>query len=243
MELPCELDPVFERALAKDPAARYPTCVAFVRALQDAFAAAHGTRAGMRMPEPPAANDRTVFLETPRRRSLSVVPLLLGLIVLAAAGAGAAYLLTRDNATTAPIVTTQVITRQVITRPGVTHNVTQTRVVTQHAPAPVTSAAAPATSTAAAAAPASSDGRSLNDQGYARMQAGDYGGALPLLQRSVQALSGAGYPYEAFANFNLGYTLLQLRRCSEAIPYLQTADRLEPGNRYVRKALQRAGHC
>jgi hypothetical protein len=59
----------------------------------------------------------------------------------------------------------------------------------------------------------------------------------------VQALAGAGYPYEAYANFNLGYTLLSLGRCGEAIPYLQKADGLEPGNKYVARALQRAGKC
>jgi len=244
-EVPCEVDPVFERALAKEPAARYPTCAAFVGALRNAFAAADDTTAAVPVPQPtlqpqPPATARTVFLETPERRS-RVGALLLGLIALAAAGAGAAYLLTRDNPTAAPIVTTQVVTR-----PGITHNVTQTRVVTQHAPAPVTSAAAATSATApttAAATPASGDGRSLNDQGYARMQAGDYTGALPLLQRSVQALAGAGYPYEAYASFNLGYTLLQLGRCGEAVPYLQKADGLEPRNKYVRKALQRDAHC
>jgi tetratricopeptide (TPR) repeat protein len=107
----------------------------------------------------------------------------------------------------------------------------------------VTSAAAVTTSPAASATPVSGSGRSLNDQGYARMQAGDYNGALPLLQHAVAALAGAGYPYEAYANFNLGYTLLQLGRCGDAVPYLQKADRLEPGNRYVAKALQRAGAC
>src|SRR3954453_21347876 len=46
-DLPCEVDPVFERALAKEPAARYPTCAAFVGALRNAFAAAEGTTAGI----------------------------------------------------------------------------------------------------------------------------------------------------------------------------------------------------
>jgi serine/threonine-protein kinase len=244
-DLPCEVDPVFERALAKEPAARYPTCAAFVGALRNAFAAAAGTTAGIpvpQLPQPPqqqpAPRSRTVFLDPPRRRRSLAAPLLLGLVILAAAGAAAAYLLTRDHTTTAPIVKTQVITR-----PGITHSVTQTRVITQHAPAPVTSAAAVTTSPAASATPVSGSGRSLNDQGYARMQAGDYNGALPLLQHAVAALAGAGYPYEAYANFNLGYTLLQLGRCGDAVPYLQKADRLEPGNRYVAMALQRAGAC
>ena len=47
------------------------------------------------------------------------------------------------------------------------------------------------------------------------MQAGDYAGALPLLQQAVAKLSGVGFPNEAYANYNLGYTLLQLGSCSE----------------------------
>src|SRR5437763_12510123 len=40
--LPCELDPVFDRALAKDPAARYATCADLVESLRSAFDEAAG---------------------------------------------------------------------------------------------------------------------------------------------------------------------------------------------------------
>src|SRR5919201_6217219 len=40
--LPCELDPVFRKALAKDPAYRYETCAEFVAALRSAMAEAAG---------------------------------------------------------------------------------------------------------------------------------------------------------------------------------------------------------
>jgi Flp pilus assembly protein TadD len=91
----------------------------------------------------------------------------------------------------------------------------------------------------------SADGHTLNDQGYSRMQAGDFAGAVSLLQQAVQKLSGSGPsdPYEAFANYNLGYSLLQLGRCDEAIAYLRNADRLEPWRHEPRKALQRAEKC
>ncbi|HEY6055855.1 MAG TPA: serine/threonine-protein kinase, partial [Gaiellaceae bacterium] len=42
-DLPSSLDPVFERALAKDPQARYPTCAEFVGDVRRAFADAAGT--------------------------------------------------------------------------------------------------------------------------------------------------------------------------------------------------------
>jgi tetratricopeptide (TPR) repeat protein len=77
------------------------------------------------------------------------------------------------------------------------------------------------------------------------MQAGDFAGAVPLLQQAVQKLNGAGPrdPYEAFANYNLGYSLLQLGQCAEAIPYLQNADRLEPWRHEPRQALKKAEKC
>ena len=75
------------------------------------------------------------------------------------------------------------------------------------------------------------------------MQAGDFAGALPLLQQAVTKLSGVGYPNEAYANYNLGYTLLQLGRCNDAVPYLQQAQRLEPHRSEPKDALKSAKHC
>src|SRR6266536_3133764 len=62
--------------------------------------------------------------------------------------------------------------------------------------------------------------------------------ALPLLQQAVDKLSGVGYPTEACANYNLGYTLLQLGQCSEAVPHLETAPQLEPQRHEPRDALK-----
>jgi Flp pilus assembly protein TadD len=100
-------------------------------------------------------------------------------------------------------------------------------------------------STTASPPPSGASGHALNDQGYSRMQAGDFAGAVPLLQQAVQKLRGAGPndPYEGFANYNLGYSLLQLDRCDEAIPYLQRAESLEPSRHEPRQALKRAERC
>jgi len=93
--------------------------------------------------------------------------------------------------------------------------------------------------------PPSPDGHTLNDQAYALMQHGNFAAALPLLQQAVQKLQGTGPtdPYEAYANYNLGFTLLQLGQCTAATPYLQSADELEPHNPQVHRALKSAGRC
>jgi tetratricopeptide (TPR) repeat protein len=77
------------------------------------------------------------------------------------------------------------------------------------------------------------------------MRAGDYNGALPLLQQAVKGLEGAGPtdPYEGYANYNLGYTLLHLGQCQQAIPYLEKAQRLEPQSPAPGQALARAQAC
>jgi serine/threonine-protein kinase len=94
--------------------------------------------------------------------------------------------------------------------------------------------------------PASSgNGHTLNDQGYSRLQRGDFAGALPTLQQAVRALRGSGPadPYEAYANFNLGYALYRLGRCSQAVPYLLRADQLEPQRHEPRDILRHAQRC
>jgi predicted Ser/Thr protein kinase len=80
--LPHELDPVFRRAMAKDPAARYPTTVDFVADLRAALADAAGTTRPLR----PVAAARPVT----RRRTSAWAGLLALLAVGGIAGAIAA---------------------------------------------------------------------------------------------------------------------------------------------------------
>ena len=60
------------------------------------------------------------------------------------------------------------------------------------------------------AGPPAASGAALNDAGYAQLQAGDYTGALPLLQQAVRQLSGTGSTDEAYADYNLAYATLAL---------------------------------
>jgi eukaryotic-like serine/threonine-protein kinase len=139
--LPCELDPVFERALAKNPTQRFGSCAEFVAALRAALADAAGSTRILAVPSPSR-------VPRPRR----AWPALLALLLLGAVGGAlAAYLLTRGNdnngaAPPQPKATTIVRT---VTRPS-GQTTTVVREVTTTPPAP------PATG---------SSGHALNDEG------------------------------------------------------------------------------
>src|SRR5919204_4943571 len=91
--LPCELDPVFQRALAKDPGQRYESAGEFVAALRAAMADAAGSTRELPVaaPAPPVS--------PPRRARSMRAWVLLAVLLLAgvAAGALAAYGLTRGG--------------------------------------------------------------------------------------------------------------------------------------------------
>jgi serine/threonine protein kinase len=229
--LPEELDPVFRQAMAKDPTRRFETSAEFVAALRAALSEAAGTTRSFRPVAatpggPPVTRRRP---GAPGRWAALAALLALG----AVGGAIAAVVLTSGDSKPKaappprPRVTTVIVTRQ-----GSTVQTTVT--------APTTS---PSTSPPPTTSPSSLSGSALNDAGYRKMQAGDYNGALPLLQQAVAKLSGVGFPTEAYANYNLGYTLLQVGRCTEAVPYLEKAKQLEPSRREPKDALKRAKHC
>jgi len=226
--LPDELDPVFRKALAKEPTQRFQTAADLVAAIRAALAEAAGaTRAFT----PPAPWVSTVSRRRAGGRRWARVVALLALA--AAAGVIAAIVLAnrdgKSKAVARPSERTVTITQQ---------GSTVQRTVTTPAPPPPVSPPPPPAGRAR-----SLSGSQLNDAGYAKMQAGDYAGALPLLRQAVGKLSGVGFPTEAYANYNLGYTLLQLGSCDEAIPYLEQAKRLEPQRHEPKDALKRAQHC
>jgi Protein kinase domain len=84
------------------------------------------------------------------------------------------------------------------------------------------------TTSGAATTPASTaDGAALDREGYARMQVGDYAGALPLLVRAVHALTGSGTLDEAYADYNLAYTRFQLGRCDGVLALLDRSEAIQ----------------
>jgi tetratricopeptide (TPR) repeat protein len=216
--LPAELDAVFRRALAKDPAQRYETGGELVAALRTAFAAAAGAT-------------RSFAAATPVRAERARAPVgqwtMLGALLALAAIGGAIAAIVLSGGGSGPKTAHRSAARTVTT------------VLTEQG----TTVTAPARAGSAGSGFGSLSGSQLNNTGYTKMLAGDYTSALPLLRQAVAKLTGVGYPNEAYANYNLGYTLLQLGRCDEAISYLEQAKTLEPQRHEPKDALQRARHC
>jgi eukaryotic-like serine/threonine-protein kinase len=214
--LPRQLDPIFARALAKDPGARYATAAEFVgdlrRALDDA--------AGDTWIEPPRVATAATRVAPAAGGTNGRRWLLAALAaVLLAAGAAAALLAVRSDGTTAPELRTVVHT---VTTPGRTVRETVT--------------------TAPATAASSGDGASLNNAAYTKMQAGDFNGALPLLVQAVQKLDGSGSLDEAYAKYNLAFTRYALGDCTDVVSLLDQAQAIEGKRKEIDHLRKQAEH-
>jgi uncharacterized protein with von Willebrand factor type A (vWA) domain len=70
------------------------------------------------------------------------------------------------------------------------------------------------------------------------MRAGDYRGALPLLDQAVRQLSGTGSLGEAYADYNLAYTRFALGQCTGVLSLLDNSEQIQ-GRRTEIDALRR----
>jgi serine/threonine-protein kinase len=209
--LPRAFDEVFRRALAKDPAQRYPSSAEFVAALRGAM---HDDAGDTWWVEPtPTAPTRVAASGEPRRLW---IPLLL--LLLVAGGALAAFLALRGgDKAAAPRARTVVRT---ITQPGTTVRQTVTT-------APATTSATTSAATTTSAPTTSASGASLNNAGYAKMRSGDFAGALPLLEAAVQKLDGTNSTDEAYADYNLAYTRFALGDCTDVLALLDRSESIQ----------------
>jgi serine/threonine-protein kinase len=215
--LPIELDAVFARALAKDPAERFASGAEFVAALRQSLedaAGATGIVAPVTVPLAAAAPTRAYARQRTRRSRLT--PVIVLLVLLGIGGAIAGVLLAGGNGK--PAATPPTTAAPPTTAPTTT-------------PPPVTTT------------PPTSDPTALNNQAYVYMTQHNFAAALPLLQQAVQELQGQSSITAGYANYNLGVTLIALGRCADAVPYLQTARQIEPGRHEVHDALKAAQHC
>jgi tetratricopeptide (TPR) repeat protein len=216
--LPPAVDGVFERALAKDPAARYPSGAAFVGDLEAALAGQEATTrllpAAAPTPQPP-----TVRRPPPARRHGRppwMSPLLLALLVLAlAAGVLAALLSSQDDRRTSTEPAQQPVTVTAEQTVGTT--VVTTTLVTTTAPAPP--------------APVSlQEAVQLTDEATQLLEDGQWEEALKTQRGALKALEGTyedDFRYEAYAAYNMGKALAELGRCEQALRSLDRSEELQ----------------
>jgi predicted Ser/Thr protein kinase len=234
--LPRELDPVFERALAKDSARRYDTAGEFVAALRSAFSDAAGSTSEPAAVAPPVTAatqlrqrvEETDYAPYPPRAHPARGPWpLLAALLLAGAIAGAllAYFLTRGDGRT-PAPTTVVTHVRTVT--------TQGQVTTVQKPVTVT------TAPSSLGVGSSASGVALNNAGFRKMQAGDYAGALPLLERAVQKLQGSNSLDEAYADYNLAFTRFQLGNCNGVLDLLDRSEAIQGQRSEIDRLRQQA---
>jgi serine/threonine protein kinase len=234
-DAPCELDPVFEKALAKEPAARYSSGAEFVAALRASLEQAAGPT---RIVAPPTAPTRALPPTTSGGRRPWLLPLL-GVLLLA--GVLGAIFATRGGGTPKPQPVRITTVVKSVTQPSQT--VVSTVVTTAPAPPTTSAATTSAPTTSASSSAVGGDPVDENNRAWALMQQGQYSAALPLLQDAQHQLNGQGSLAEAYTDYNLGYTLMQLGQCSSAMPYLERSKALQPGRKEVLDALKQARKC
>jgi tRNA A-37 threonylcarbamoyl transferase component Bud32 len=234
--LPRELDPVFERALAKDPEARFASCAEFVAEIRDALsrAATATRRLAPVAPVPVAAPAPARAASRPWRgwpvlAAAAAVAALTGAALAAVLGDG-------DRAGGGATQPSTLVTTVVQTQPGTTEQVTVTATV-----------------------PPEEEGGGDGDGGDGDGEGGSVGQgialtdeatsllgqdderALALALQAIPMLEGKDRLYEAYARYDAGRALANLGRCEEALPYLDRSEQLQGERKEIRQARKDCG--
>jgi eukaryotic-like serine/threonine-protein kinase len=216
--LPPALDRTFRRAMAKDPDDRFGSGVELVAALRDALTAP--TQPRRATPVPPTAATRLHRKRHPWR-----VPAIVAVLAsLAIVGALLAAAMAGGDAKQ-----TSVVTRQ-----GERVTVTETTEPPPPAPPPPSTATPPPPPPPPA--PSGESGKQLTDRSTELMRAGRFAEALPIAQQALVKLQGTGDLYEAYANYNVGRSLIELGRCDEGLPHIDASQRIQGSRREFREA-------
>jgi serine/threonine-protein kinase len=229
--VPATVDPVFERALAKDPRDRYSTSAEFVGDLRRAL---HEDAGDTWIERPAPATAATSVLPSRGGASRWWIPALVALLL--AAGILAAVLYSRGGGDNKP--TTQAGPRTIV-KTVTSQGTTVHQTVTATPPPPSTTASTTAPSTTASSG---ASGSALNDAGYTKIQAGDLAGALPLLEQAVAKLTGTGSTTEAYADYNLAYTRYRLGNCTDVVTLLDRSESIQGARKEIdrlRKAAEK----
>lgn len=218
--LPLALDTVFDSALAKDAAERPGSARDLVRRLRDALdegPVTVGAPTRVLPPPAPAVPSSRVVRRGHHARGRRARLAALGALVLVALGLAVAGLLTVGDDFPPPQAENAQGTR------GSEGAATST-----------------ATTQETTTAEPEVDGAVLNRDGFARMQAGDFAGALPLLREAVLALKGSNTLDEAYASYNLAYSrfVVDASRCDGILGLLDRSERIQ-GHRSEIEELRR----
>ena len=237
--LPRSVDPVFERALAKEPDDRPGSAKQLVAELRQVLVA----------PEPETTRVAPGVVRGPAHRARPgwLIPLLAALLVVGAVTAALVASRGEETSTTTrarPTVLTEKGTTVVTT---VIETVTTAPEEEEEEPPPPPVSPPPASPPPASPPPASgelsaSQAAAQNDRAFGLMNQGRYEEALPLIQQALPALAGVS-PNEAYAEYNLGKTLVELGRCDEAIPHLERSEQLQGARGPITAAKAQAQNC
>jgi eukaryotic-like serine/threonine-protein kinase len=242
--LPRELDTVFARALAKDPAERFDSCAELVAEIRAALGRSDTTTrrlapvpppAPVLVPEPPPTAATRVAAGAPPPRSPEAAPpsgrrrspwplVLAAALAAVLAGAGLAAVLADDDGggggeggTASTLVTT---IRE--TAPGTTEQVTVTATVPQDGEGEGDGGEG-----GGEGGGSIEEAIALTDQATGLLGEGRNEEALAAALRALEILEGTGHQYEAYANYDAGRALASLGRCEEALPYLDRSEQLQ----------------